>query len=122
MQLSLKNGMVYCTRAGFTFVLSIEDATLISNFVDREVYFREDVMSYLNSKVSEGLIHRDVLANQQAIDSFLDDYIQMRADCGTSSGAEHTLNWKECLEEAFSENEDMCKYRSQVKENAQSAK
>lgn len=88
-------------KDGVKLMLTISEVSQLQYFVDREVHFREDVMTYLNEKVDSGELEKEVLEERDGIEALLDAYTENRQEHGSGSGCDDVLDWRTSLDVAY---------------------
>ena len=94
-----KDKNVVLTTNGITISLDLKTIELLQCFVDRKVYFRDDVMSFLKKQVEFGRIPKKALSEERAIRAVINDYADRRYKQYRDFG-----NWLECVAYAYLEN------------------
>jgi hypothetical protein len=85
----------------------------INGEIDKRIYYREDVLRFLQNKIVSGDIPETVLSDESCIATLIDAYAEYR---NNAEGDTEGMNWYECLFAAYvdwtlnqkgiSENED----------------
>ena len=85
----------------------------INGEIDKRIYYREDVLRFLQNKIASGDIPETVLSDESCIATLIDAYAEYR---NNAEGDTEGMNWYECLFAAYidwtlnqkgiSENED----------------
>ena len=102
-----KNKNVILTMNGITISIDLKTIELLQCFVDREVYFRDDVMLFLSKQVEFGRIPKKALSEEAAIRAVINDYADRRYKQYRDPG-----NWFECAAAAYLENPSFELFRS----------
>lgn len=94
------------------FTLGITEVSSMASFVDREFYFREDLMQELNRMVENGDFDKTLLADETLIEAILDDYCENRHDHGDGNSTDDVWPWSESLRDAMMKHhQEIKKYR-----------
>lgn len=111
------------------FSLGINEVNELAHFVDREFYFREDLMTELKRMVDDGKYDKALLDDLPLIEAILADYCDNRSDHSAGSGSDDMWPWHESLHEAMlNHRPEIEKYRvarstsTDTAENAQAEK
>ena len=83
------------------FSLGINEVNELAHFVDREFYFREDLMTELKRMVSDGKYDKALLDDHPLIEAILADYCDNRSD--HSAGI---WPWTDSLREALNQHRE----------------
>lgn len=94
-----KDKNVVLTTNGITISLDLKTIELLQCFVDREVYFRDDVMLFLKKQVEFGRIPEEAISEERAISAVINDYADRRYKQYRDLG-----NRLECVSCAYLEN------------------
>lgn len=74
----------------------------IYRFVERECYYKKDVIGYLDSN---GYQTEEVLKNQELMDSIVSDYAELRFE-NNGGDPDSMMDWEECLDEVIEDYAD----------------
>ncbi len=94
-----EKNMIFISEGHASAFISLEELRQMQDIVNKEVYFKEDVIKYLEDKNNEGELTAEYLDNEQLITDMLNGYTEFR---NKYDGDAEGLNWLECLDEAWS--------------------
>lgn len=80
-------------------VLSFSELDDITKAIDKEVYFREDIIDELKRRIDEKLCPTEAIENNEYIEALLDVYNKCRLEY--NSGLNDMLHWAESIKMAF---------------------
>lgn len=93
-----KNVLILRRDSGKFMEITLEEEHMLQAAANKEVYFREDVVNALETRIEYGELDESVLDNQGYINDLLDTYADLR---NKYDGDADGLDWQECLDEAF---------------------
>lgn len=70
----------------------------INGEIDKRIYYREDVLRFLQNKIASGDIPETVLSDESCIATLIDAYAEYR---NNAEGDTEGMNWYECLFAAY---------------------
>lgn len=78
--------------------MNISTFTEIASEIDKNCYYRNDIINHINELINEGELPAEAASNEEFISSMLETYAELRED---NEGDEYGMSWTECLIETF---------------------
>lgn len=111
MEVTVKDKKVLVSKNGQMLTLSESDFRELESIANRELYYRQDVIEYLEKLIESGTVSEDVMNDEEAIDELLELYADYREDHNSGCDTDSIWSWDYCLEEAYCNSDLILKYK-----------
>ena len=105
----VNDNRITVSKGGMQITMTTDEWEAIVAAVNANLYFREDVIAYLNVLIESEIVSADVLQDEKAVQELIDIYTEYRHEY--DSGVGKKLAYSECMENAFYESGEIQKYR-----------
>ncbi len=109
---------VLISKGDISVQIRLDELSDINDKVNREVYYREDVMNEIRAYIENGDLPEQADQNKAFVEAVLDEYTCLRME---NEGDADGLDWHSCITNAL-DNVDYSDYSDAVKDKAKSVK